>query len=137
MSLRPISVFFYGLFMDDEVLRAAGVQPSPLRVARLPEYALKIGARATLLPMVGHTAYGVLTTLTHPELERLYAGPGLDAYRPEAVLVHPADGPPVSALCFNLLVTPPPHERNPEYANKLRALALRLELPRDYVATIG
>jgi len=71
---RPISVFFYGLFMDHEVLRAAGVQPSELRVARLPEYALKIGDRATLLPAVGHTAYGVLTTLTHTELERLYAG---------------------------------------------------------------
>lgn len=137
MSLRPISVFFYGLFMDHEVLRAADVQPSALRVARLPDHALKIGNRATLLPMAGHTAYGVLTTLTHSELERLYAGPGLDAYRPEAVLVHPVDGPPVAALCFNLLVTPQPDERNPEYAAKLRALAMRLELPRDYVATIA
>jgi hypothetical protein len=123
--------------MDHEVLRAAGVQPGALRVARLPEYALKIGDRATLLPMPGHTAYGMLTTLTHSELARLYAGPGLDAYRPEAVLVHPADGPPVPALCFNLLVSPEPHERNPEYAARLRALAMRLELPRDYVATIA
>jgi len=137
MSVRPISVFFYGLFMDHELLRAAGIQPSPLRVARLPEYALKIEERATLLPAVGHTAYGVLTTLTHPELERLYSGPGLDAYRPEAVLVHSADGPPVPALCFNLLITPQPHERNPDYADKLRALAMRLELPREYVATIA
>jgi hypothetical protein len=137
MSLRPISVFFYGLFMDHGVLRAAGVQPSRLRVARLPEYALKIGERATLLPMLGHTAYGVLTTLTHPELERLYAGPGLDAYRPEAVVVYPAVGPPVPALCFNLVVGPQPHERNPEYADKLRALAVRLDLPREYVATIA
>jgi hypothetical protein len=137
MSLRPISVFFYGLFMDYDVLRAAGVQPSPLRVARLPDYALKIGDRATLLPMPGHTAYGVLTTLRHPELARLYAGPGLDGYRPEAVLVHPAAGPPGPALCFNLVVDPQPHERNPEYAEKLRALAVRLDLPRDYVATIA
>jgi len=53
------------------------------------------------------------------------------------MLVHPAHGPPVAALCFNLLVAPQPHERNPEYANKLRALAIRLDLPRDYVATIA
>jgi hypothetical protein len=132
-----VAVFFYGLFMDPELLRAQGVHPSAMRRARLPGYQLRLGARATLVPDPRATVHGFLTTLALPELTRLYSGPGLDAYRAEPVLVHPDDGPPTPAHCFNLSQPPRPEESNPDYAAKLRMLATRLGLPDDYVASIS
>ena len=47
MSARSIDVFFYGLFMDTELLRAKGVDPVNVRSACIPGFALRIGQRAT------------------------------------------------------------------------------------------
>jgi hypothetical protein len=57
-------------------------------------------------------------------------------YRPEAVLCRLNDGSFVAAVCFNLIETPRPEERNAEYAEKLRALAGKLGLPSEYVESI-
>lgn len=58
------------------------------------------------------------------------------AYRPEPVLAALRNGATVAALCYNLPEPPSPDERNTEYASKLRALAQRVGLPSDYVASI-
>src|SRR5262245_13104527 len=113
MADRRIDAFFYGLFMDADVLRGAGVAPADPRRAYVDGFALRIGQRATLLPLTGARAYGMIFALTHAELERLYAAPGLEQYRPEAVLAHPLEGAPVPALCYNLRDAPRPDERNP------------------------
>ena len=130
-------MFFYGLFMDAGSLRARGAEPVGIRVASVPGFALRVGHRATLVPAAGDRAYGVVMELAHDEIERLYADPSVQAYRPEAVLAELADGTRVPALCYNLVVPPSPGEADPEYAAKLRDLARRLELPADYVARIG
>lgn len=137
MPPRRISVFFYGLFMDAASLRARGAEPAEIRGASVPDFALRVGRRATLVPAAGDRAYGVLMELTHDEIERLYADSSVQAYRPEAVLAVLADGTRVPALCYNLVVPPSPGEADPEYGAKLRDLARRLELPADYVARIG
>ena len=82
MTDRRIDGFFYGLFMDREVLRKQGVEAANPRRAYVEGYALRIGRRATLLPAPGARAYGMLFALTHDELESLYSAPGLEAYRP-------------------------------------------------------
>jgi hypothetical protein len=72
--------------------------------------------------------------LSHAELDKLYSEPSVSAYRPEAVIAQLTDGSMIAALCFNL---PPSDEAviaNPEYAEKLRAVAEWLDLPPDYVA---
>ena len=43
-------------------------------------------------------------SLTAAELQHLYSQPGLEAYKPQAVLAHLADGSVVTALCYNLPV---------------------------------
>jgi hypothetical protein len=58
------------------------------------------------------------------------------AYRPEAVIAQLADRSCVPALCFNLPPSDEVVQANPEYAEKLRAVAGRLGLPADYVASI-
>jgi len=137
MSDRRIDAFFYGLFMDREVLRKVGVEPLDPRRAYVEEFSLHIGQRATLMPFPGGRAYGMLFGLKHSELDRLYAGPGLEQYRPEAVLARPLDGPPTPALCYNLREAPRTHDRNPEYAARLQRALSVLEFPAEYVASVG
>ena len=136
MADRRIDVFFYGLFMDAELLRAKGANPVNVRTACVPGFALRIGQRATLLRSPDSRAYGVVMELTHAEIEHLYAEASVRAYQPEAVVAELNDGSRVLALCFNLLVPPGPEEASAEYAAKLRALAGRLGLPADYVENI-
>lgn len=136
MSSRQIDAFFYGLFMDARVLRHAGANPSNLRRAYVMDFALRIGQRATLVPSPGARAYGMLVSLTHAEIEHLYGAPDLEAYRPEAVVAHPSEGEAVAALCYNLAEAPEPHERNPEYAKRLRKVLEDLGFPSGYVDSV-
>jgi hypothetical protein len=135
-EVRRIDLFFYGLFMDEAVLREKGVNPLNRRLASVENFSLVIGARATLIPRAGQTVYGVLFSLTHGEVDALYGEASLNVYRPEAVAAQLADGSIVPALCFNLPVPPSAGERNPQYASKLREVASRIGLPQSYVSSI-
>ena len=137
MDSRRIAVFFYGLFMDATELTTKGVFPLNIRRSSLPGFALRIGQRATLVPEPVNRVHGMLMDLTHGEIDMLYAEPSVAMYRPEAVLCELLDGSIAPALCFNLPVPPALGESNPQYAEKLRNLARRLQLPNDYVERIG
>src|SRR5262245_13315083 len=117
--MRKIDVFFYGLFMDEDLLRSKGVTPTNLRLASVSGFQLRIGNRATLIPSQSGRVFGLLASLSHNDLERLYSEPSVSAYRPEAVLVHVSSGEVLAALCFNLPEPPSPDERNSDYASKL------------------
>jgi hypothetical protein len=78
---RRVDCFFYGLFMDGDVLRENGVTPTAPRRAYAEDYGLRIGERATLERSSGHRAYGMISGLTESELERLYSASGLGQYR--------------------------------------------------------
>jgi len=136
MGSRLVDGFFYGLFMDADVLREAGTRPANFRRAHVEDFALRIGQRATLVPSPGARAYGMLIALTHADLDRLYGAPGLEMYRPEAVLARPFEGEAVPALCYNLVEAPEPHERNADYAKRLRSVLERLGFPAEYVASV-
>jgi hypothetical protein len=127
--LSPQDVFFYGLFMDQGLLEAKGARPTDIRAAAVPGYALRIGARASLVQEAGGEAHGMLMKLTQAELDELYAPPGFRDYRPETVVAVLRDGSSIKALCYNLPKPPENEERNEEYASKLRALMKRLGLP--------
>ena len=131
-----VAVFFYGLFMDESLLREKGLSPEGRRPACVENFRLVIGGRATLVPSAGGEVHGVLFSLTHEEVDALYSEASVSAYRPEAVCAQLADGTAVPALCFNLPAPPPAGERSPQYAAKLRRLAARLGLPPDYVSSI-
>jgi len=133
---RRIDIFFYGLFMDDALLREKGMNPLNRRMARVDNFSLVIGERATLVPCPGQTAHGVLFSLTHNEVDALYREASVSVYRPEAVSARLADGSVIPALCFNLPVPPSITERNPQYASKLRELAAHIGLPQGYVSSI-
>lgn len=134
--MRKIDVFFYGLFMDEGLLRSRGVTPTNLRLASVSGFQLRIGQRAALVPSPVDRVFGLLVSLSHAELEQLYSEPSVQAYRPEAVLANLSNGEVLAALCFNLPEPPSADERNADYAARLRALAERLNFPAEYVASI-
>lgn len=135
-TARTVDVFFYGLFMDEALLREKGLNPRNRRLAFVENLCLVIGARAALVPRANAIVHGVLFSLTHSEVDALYSEPSVSVYRPEAVLAHLADGSVTPALCFNLPAPPSDDERNPQYATKLRELADRIGLPPGYVSSI-
>ena len=135
-SVRRVDVFFYGLFMDKDLLIEKSCAPTDDRVASVHGFALRIGHRATLVPSANGTVYGVVMSLSHDDIDSLYSDPSVSMYRPEAVLAQLSDGTQVPALCFNLPSSPSPDEHNAEYSAKLRALAHRLGFPKDYVTSI-
>ncbi|MGI9305084.1 MAG: hypothetical protein ACR2RB_20615 [Gammaproteobacteria bacterium] len=54
------NVFFYGLFMDMDLLREQGLQPDDPRQARLDGYGLRIGERATLVASQREQVFGIV-----------------------------------------------------------------------------
>lgn len=134
--MRRADVFFYGLFMDEELLRAKGLDPQGPEAAAVDGLALRIGQRAALVPSPSGRVHGLVMSLTLAELERLYSEPSVQAYQPQAVLAQLAGGGTIAALCYNLSRPPEARERNPEYAAKLRAVAQRVGLPAEYIASI-
>ena len=137
MINRRVDGFFYGLFMDVDILKESLVTALKPRRGYVDGYGLRIGRRATLVPSEGARSYGMVFALTHNDLDRLYSSPGLLDYRAEAVLVCTLDGGSLPALCYNLVELPGPDEANADYAARLRETLGRLEFPSEYIASIS
>lgn len=135
MSDRHVDVFFYGLFMDSAILQQQNVLPMDARRGYVEGFALRIARRAVLVPYPGARAYGVVFGLTHRELNRLYSAPGLEQYRPEAILFRTLEGQAFPALCYNLPAEPSPEEHNEDYAERLRAVFSKLGFPQENVTS--
>ena len=137
MAEDLIDVFFYGLFMDPELLAGKGIAPRDPRRAIAESHALRIGRRATLVPEIGARAHGMVYALTQAELDRLYAQPGLEDYRAGPIAVREQDGSTLTAICYNLATPPLPEDASADYAARLREVLNRLGFPREYTAGIG
>jgi hypothetical protein len=136
MSTDEISVFFYGLFMDESLLGSKGVHAADATIGYVDGYSLRIGERATLLPESNSRAYGVLMKVPAEDVAELYAEQSVADYIAEDVVVTLPGDRQVPAVCYNL-----PAEKlvgtNPEYASALLALATRLGLPGGYLGHIS
>jgi len=128
-------VFFYGLFMDEGLLREKGLHPSATKIASLVGYGLRIGERATLIQSNQEQTYGTVIQLSEAELGILYDDKSVGDYRPEAVTVTDNNGSTLAAVSYIL-----PFEKltgqNREYAKSLAVIARRAGLPEEYVAEI-
>jgi hypothetical protein len=137
MVEQQVEVFFYGLFMDADLLRTKGIVAGNQRPARLDGFGLRIGKRATLVPARDECSYGVVMSLTPQDLKTLYSASGLEEYVPEAVSCTTLTGETVSALCYNLKKPPRPDEANSEYARQLKDVLTKLRFPQGYIDRIG
>lgn len=128
-------VFFYGLFMDENILAGKGIRPSDIKPGFVEGRCLRIGERATLVPQAGNRAYGVLMTVSRTDATRLYADNSVADYVPQTVTVRLLDGTEAEAACYNLPVDKVTGT-NPEYAEALLGIATRLGFPASYLAQI-
>lgn len=122
-------VFFYGLFMDESVLRAKGVRPRAPRKAIVRDYQLRIGQRAMLCRQPSSQAFGMVYKLTDSEIDSLYAEPGLEMYSRECIVATFEDGSSSEVTTFNLSDKMGTDEPNREYVAKLRLVLERLGFP--------
>jgi hypothetical protein len=96
-------VFFYGSYMNFDVLKELGLVPEQWEVARADGFDIVIQPRANLIRSDRQCVYGILVTATHTELNRLYAhakGVLGETYSPEAILVETLSGTWRPALCY-------------------------------------
>ncbi len=130
-----MEVFFYGLFMDETILKNNGIEPSNPRKGYLDDYALKIGNRASLIPSEGEKSHGIVMTVDREKIKNLYAEPSVADYIPEEVNVVTDSNDSVKAMCYNL-----PLESltgtNKDYAKSLYELSERLGFPVNYLEEI-
>jgi hypothetical protein len=134
---RKRPVFFYGLFMDPDILRGFGLEVGECQRARVDGPALRIGERATLVPQDGAHAYGMAYGLEAAQLQALYSADGLESYAPTVVTVNFEDGMSAPAECWVLAQPPGSDAHNPDYARRLREALTKLKFPADYIASIG
>ena len=132
---KSVRVFFYGSYINPDVLAEAKLFPPRLEVARLAGFQIVIRPLANLDRSDGHTVHGVLACATHAELARLYEHASQilgGVYLPEAVLVVPDSGQPVPALCYishTLEIAPASNE----YIDRIVTPARRYGFPAGYI----
>jgi hypothetical protein len=95
--------FFYGSYINLNVLHEVNYVPEKWEVARLTGFDIRIQPRANLVRSDQHSVYGILATGTHAELSRLYAHAKDvlgETYLPVAVLAETRDGKYKPAMCY-------------------------------------
>lgn len=138
MAERRVWVFFYGSYMNADVLASLDLVPQRVEIARLAGFDIRIEPLANLVPSDRDCVYGILTTATHAELDRLYhhAQHVLGAqYLPEAVLVETSGGTLRPALCYVApVMTPGPV--GPDYLERILWPARIHGFPEWYIARL-
>ena len=130
-----MEVFFYGLFMDKDILIKNGINPSNPRRGYLNNYTLKIGNRASLIQCKNEKAYGIIMEVNDEQITKLYAEKSVADYVPEKVKIVTESNEHIIATCYNL----PPElltGTNELYAKSLYELANKLNFPEEYLDKI-
>jgi hypothetical protein len=135
MKETTVRVFFYGSYMNRDVLAEVDLVPSLLEVARLDGYDIRIAPRANLVPSVQHSVYGVIAEATHAELARLYSHAKDvlgETYLPHPVLTQLLAGAWYPALCY-IAPSMEPRQPDPAYVDRIIQPARELGLPAWYI----
>ena len=131
-------MFFYGSYMNPDVLRDLGLEPGKLEPARLSGFDIVIAPRANLVRSDQHAVYGVCAGATHEEIDRLYAHARSvlgEVYLPEPVLVELLDGTLRPALCY-LCPEMAPRPAETGYVERILGPAEKFGFPPWYVERI-
>ena len=130
-----IWTFFYGSYINFDVLREVNFIPSKWEIARLTGFDIFIRPRANLLHSDRNSVYGILAIGTHAELSRLYAHARAvlgETYLPEAVLTETLDGKYKPALCY-ICPEMTPRPATNDYINRIVTPARKYGFPDWYI----
>ena len=124
--------------MDSGLLEDMELHPQLIGAAKLDDYRIHIGDRATLIHDAGSVAYGILMDLPDNEASALYSRPEVSGYAAEPVNVSLLeDGATRPAVCYILPAEALSAETNTAYADKLAALVQELGFPSTYARDIS
>ena len=132
---HKIWTFFYGSYINLDVLKEVNLIPDQVVVAKLNGFDIHIGPLANLVRSDQHCVYGILTPATHKELSRLYdhAEHILGAvYLPEAVLAETLDGKWIPALCY-LAPSLEPGPADDDYVSRIANPGREFGFPDWYI----
>jgi hypothetical protein len=127
--------FFYGSYMNFDVLKEVNYAPEQWQVAKLSGFDIVIQPRANLIRSDQHCVYGIVATATHQELSRLYAHAKDilgETYLPEAVLVETSDGKWKPALCY-ICPAMEPRPAATDYVDRIVKPARQFGFPAWYI----
>ncbi len=131
-----MKVFFYGLFMDQDLLKEKGITPSTWQKAWANNFALKIGERASLVKEPNARSYGVVMTLEQTQITELYAEKSVKEYKPEKLTIEYENATREEVTCYNLpanLI----RGTNRAYAQKLLDVTTGLGFPDEFLKHVG
>jgi hypothetical protein len=126
-------VFFYGSFINQDVLRQYGVALESFEVAKLSGFDIVIEPLATLIPSDERCVYGIVAALTHADVRKLYSQDWVSGYNPYAVLVTAAEGVLIPCLCYVAPRNEQPSAPAADYVMKIFAPAEKYGFPDWYV----
>ncbi len=135
MTMPSVWTFFYGSYMNLDVLKEVDYLPERYEVARLSGYDIRIQPLANLVRSDKDTVYGIVAPGTHEQLARLYAH-AKDVlggtYLPHPVLVQTLDGKWLPALCY---IAPSMDSRPAagDYVDRIVGPARRYGFPKWYI----
>ena len=129
------TVFFYGLFMDEQLLKAKGLHPSECRLVSVGGYGLRISERATLETSEHEQVFGAVMTMNEDELVALYSEKSVADYVPVTLQATDKQGLTIEA-CSYILPMELVSGSNSGYAQSLAQTAEKLGLPSHYVDEI-
>ena len=128
-------VFFYGSYMDLNILKDFDCVPEQWEVARLYGHDIVIQPRANLIRSDRTCVYGIVAAVTHDELDRLYARIQSDfghTYLPEAVLAETVSGMWIPALCY-FATSMEAEPAAPDYIDRMVKPAREFNFPAWYI----
>lgn len=132
---RKIWTFFYGSYLNFNVLKEVDLVPENYEVARLDGFDIRIQPLANLVRSDRHRVYGIVATATHAELKRLYAHAENvlgGVYLPEAVLVQTLDLRWRPALCY-IATSMNPEPAADNYIDRIVTPARKYGFPEWYI----
>lgn len=101
--MKRVKVFFYGSYMNLEVLKGIGLRPKGVKTAILPGFTIQIQPLANIYRNPLDVVYGIVAELYHQELSSLYShasGVLGGDYHPQAVVVSTPSEEFVTAMCY-------------------------------------
>jgi hypothetical protein len=135
MKQLKVWAFFYGSYINLNVLNEVDFIPEQYEVAKLNGFDIQIQPLANLVRSDRQCVYGIVATATHAELKRLYAHAEHvlgGVYLPEAVLTETLDGGWRPALCYIAPSLDPKPAAN-DYIDRIVGPAQEYGFPAWYI----
>jgi hypothetical protein len=135
LTTESLNIFFYGSFMDLELLRTLGVVPKTFGKAELKNWSIAFSSMATLVQSEGDSVYGTIAELSRDEVRMLYTRDDLKHYSPVDIAVATERNKRVPAQCY---ISKPGAGQKPsvEYLRRVIQAAESLGFPPAYLAKL-